>query len=76
MGGETHDGGEPGESDPSPLPRCAGCGKPVGVLEAAWLEDPDGNLRPSSVLNMDAAARAGAQRVWHGGCITLAPDDA
>ena len=76
MGGEPQDGGESGETDASALPRCAECGETVGVLEAAWLEGPDGKLRPSSVLNMDASARAGAHRVWHGGCIRLAPDDA
>ena len=76
MGGATEGGEEPVEPDPNSLPRCAGCGEPVGVLEAAWLEGPDGTLRPSSVLNMDAAARAGASRVYHAGCLTLAPDDA
>jgi len=76
MGGEPQDERESGEPDPSALPRCAECGGPVGVLEAAWLEGPDGKLRPSSVLNMDASARAGANRVWHGGCVKLTPDDA
>jgi hypothetical protein len=76
MGEETHAGREPDEPDPSSLPLCAECGEPVGVLEAAWLEGPDGTLRPASVLNMDAAARSGAYLVYHAGCLTPAPDDA
>ena len=76
MGGDIDGGTEPGQSDPSAPPRCAGCEGPIGVLEAAWLEDPDGTLRPSSVLNMDTAARAGAHRLWHARCFKLPLDDA
>jgi len=76
MGGEVFAGGEPAAPGAGSRPRCAGCGEPIGVLEAAWLEDTDGTLRPSSLLNMDADARAGAHRAWHAGCVRLAPEDA
>ncbi len=75
MGGEAEPGGEPGVPDLSARLRCAGCGEPIGVLEAAWLEDADGTLRPSSVLNLDSRARAGATRAWHPGCVRLPQDD-
>lgn len=61
MGGDIDGRTEPGLSNPSTPPRCAGSEGPIGVLEAAWLENPDGTLRPSSVRNIDADALAGAQ---------------
>ncbi len=56
-------------------PRCAGCGGPIGVLEAAWLEDADGVLRPSPAVDIDEQARLAARRLWHTGCIRLPDED-
>jgi hypothetical protein len=54
------------------LPRwlvCARCGDTVGVHEPMWFEHRDGTIRSSSLLNIRAAERRLAHRVFHAGCI-------
>jgi hypothetical protein len=49
--------------------RCAACGEVIGVYERVWLEDPDGRLAATSLLNLGADVAPGAVRLLHSGCI-------
>ena len=52
--------------------RCAACGDVIGVYERVWLEDPDGRLAATSLLNLGADVPPRAVRLFHAGCTAAA----
>ncbi len=62
-----------GKDQRRPLRLCATCGAVIGEYEPARIEDQDGMLHPSSLLNLAVQARASARQVRHAGCIGDGP---
>ena len=55
-------------------PRCAHCGDRIGIYELMWMQQADGTLANTTVLNLDDEQRLDdSSRFFHVGC--LAPDE-
>jgi hypothetical protein len=52
------------------IPSCSHCGERVGVYERLWFERGDGEVLPSSILNMrrDGVDPLGVA-LWHPQCL-------
>ena len=55
-------------------PRCAHCGDRIGIYEPMWMQQADGTLANTTVLNLeDGLWQEQSARFFHVGC--LAPDE-